>query len=1356
MVVLGVPSGSVWRVAASTIRPATSGMIKTPRRRRLYLTIGIAAPVVLALLAVVLLWAWPGVLRGTLEQRLSDTLGGAVTIGGIEWNDGQLQLDDIRLLAPGIDGEAAEVLTIGRAYVEVSGSAVVTSASIVQSIHIETARLLVAGETGVPESRLNLAALQVNDPDQSTAAASSIDAPPSIIVKRLELVVGLFERDVFTQTGEAVFSGRLDGQADGTMHGELVQLGVDQGLILKAKDVTANGSGRLEASGLRLDDETRGLLPFPAVQSALQTLDLEGEVPLFDMEFQHSRPVHAVLSLDALSLRLDPDWFGLRDERGFWASFKSGQLSRAASAPLMRVDGGRIEFEGDQLTVSTLRGDLVGPDGSSVAVPWSVDLEIESLMETLAEAKDIESAIDAVAFTLRLTADRFKFAQGEPVVLPRRTARILELFGVQSGSASIRLQASHSGAGAPVEVTGVVTIEDARGAYEQFPYPLTGLNADIDFDLDTVYVRSLHANGRMGSTISIDGQVEASDGDGIDLNITARNVPIDGVFLSAMPDVAAQALRDVLPPERDLPISGSEFSASTVHRTFGDEVDLDLHIGRSDDKPLDISGRISFDRLELQWHAFPWPVLLNQGHFDWHEGALTLRSEAGVGVGLRTPDGVVGHIDVAMQLPPLEVNAQAPQFMATVGLRVLGQPITGALREAVRALSPEGGKLLYETNLTGMLDLDAQVQLTTAVPSTFTILVGIRQGLGDAAGFSVAESVSLKDLLDAHDCKVNGTIEVHRDSVSLKEFRIDSGERSLELSGAPPGQGETRIRGTSLSVGEWVAQLLPESDRSLAQDIAHRWDPSGRFDIEGTLHTQHGLHGSIRNARVSLQGMHPPVSLTQFAGTLELAGDAVRFGAMGIDVKLKDRSLGRLSVDGRVASGATDMRIEGFNIDLGTPLAGDLLNAIAGSRIGAVWADLDPVGTAQLEALISADTWRLDVRPERFALTRGGRRVSAVVEAGVLDINDAGMSIDNLTVRASDGTSAMFDGTADWETASLQGRFEMDGSLDSSLVAAMGGSQVGSTLRAIGFDDDGGSRISQGRIELQQLDASPTGIVQADIALSDVRFDAGVELDKVNGRLRLGVELRGDDPTGLQLQVLDADGFLGPLAIQHLTGVLVSDEDGVIQLQGLAGTLAEGRLVVEGSVSPVDETWMINVVLAGARLESMSSASVSAAPHTEADSHVATGRVDSSLRLRGAFGSPATRLGSGQFRIVEGDLGPLPLAVGLQQLLHLSTPLVEGIDYADVQFHIDGDQAVLDDIVLEASSGDIAAFSMLGSGTLDWATMSVDIRLRPRGGWLVLSDIIGLMQDQFYEISVTGSLLDPDVDIIALPGLSER
>jgi hypothetical protein len=81
---------------------------------------------------------------------------------------------------------------------------------------------------------------------------------------------------------------------------------------------------------------------------------------------------------------------------------------------------------------------------------------------------------------------------------------------------------------------------------------------------------------------------------------------------------------------------------------------------------------------------------------------------------------------------------------------------------------------------------------------------------------------------------------------------------------------------------------------------------------------------------------------------------------------------------------------------------------------------------------------------------------------------------------------------------------------------------------------------------------------------------------------------------------------------------------------------------------------------------------------------------------------------------------------------------------------------VLDDIVLEASSGDVAAFSLLGAGTFDWKTLDVDLRLRPRGGWLVISDIIGFMQDQLYEISVTGSLLDPDVGLVGLPGLTDR
>jgi len=193
--------------------------------------------------------------------------------------------------------------------------------------------------------------------------------------------------------------------------------------------------------------------------------------------------------------------------------------------------------------------------------------------------------------------------------------------------------------------------------------------------------------------------------------------------------------------------------------------------------------------------------------------------------------------------------------------------------------------------------------------------------------------------------------------------------------------------------------------------------------------------------------------------------------------------------------------------------------------------------------------------------------------------------------------------------------------------------------------------------------------------------------------------------------------------------------------------LSGGRVVVEGDVDPSTDTWSIEVLVSGARLEQM---------NQEADggSDVASGRVESGLRMAGAWGDAVSRRGVGRLRIVDGDLGPLPIAVALQQLLHLSSPLVGEVDYLQVDYHIDGDRILLDDVVLAASSGSIAGFSMIGSGELFWPAFEVDLRLKPRGGWPLLSDIIGLLQDQLYEIRVRGSLLDPVVDLVPLPGLS--
>ena len=41
--------------------------------------------------------------------------------------------------------------------------------------------------------------------------------------------------------------------------------------------------------------------------------------------------------------------------------------------------------------------------------------------------------------------------------------------------------------------------------------------------------------------------------------------------------------------------------------------------------------------------------------------------------------------------------------------------------------------------------------------------------------------------------------------------------------------------------------------------------------------------------------------------------------------------------------------------------------------------------------------------------------------------------------------------------------------------------------------------------------------------------------------------------------------------------------------------------------------------------------------------------------------------------------------------------------------------------------------------------------LRPRSSWAVLSDVIGVVLDQFYAVGVEGPIGDPDVFIIPFP-----
>ena len=1314
------------------------------RRRRRLLLWGLCTPVALVVVAFGLLWFWPGVFSGFIASSLERAVGGEVTIGDVAWDGDELVLDDVHLRAPGLSGPAADILIVHRMRVALAGSGFSMD---LQSIVIERATLRVAGEVGVSEPRLNLNALRrLASGDLRDDEGATPPQPPSVTVKNLELIVGTYRGSTFTETGRAHFKVSLQGADDGRLFGDLVELGVVDGLVLHASGIPGSGTGEVRAEHLLLDARTEGLIPYPGIRAAVEALDLAGEIPLFTLAMSESLPVSAVMVLDDLTLRLDEDWLGLHEGQGFWATFQDAHVGPAGEAPVMKVDGGRMEFSGDRLLVSGLRGTLIGPGSVDVDIPWSVDLELSELLATATAADNLDEAIASMPFRLRLSADSFTLTEGEPAVLPRRVASIMELFGVQAAQASVLLDAARTHAGGPVDLGGTLTIADARGAYELFAYPMQDLHATIDFDLDTVYVRSAIAHGDDGLMIDIEGMVEAANGDEIDLTLRATNVPVDAQLLKALPDVVAQALRDVLPASSEVFAGAAGVSADTF-----DRMDLGLHIGRTGGGPIDISGRIDFEQLELEWDAFPWPIMVSKGWLDWSEGHLRVRSESGAGAPFLTPDGVAGHLVVDIDLPPLEVRKTDLRMEALVQIDVLGQPMTLALRDAVTTLTAEGGALLLETDLGGILDLDADIHIRFPERSTFDVRIDLHNGQIALSGLDAADGISMADLLGNTHASVEGGLVVTRDSIKLDGLQLWHEDARLLLDGDRPGRGKLHLQGEALHLGDWVTGLLGERDQLAGAEVVHRWQPVGRFDLEGTL-AEDGLRAEAQNLRVALHGFQPEVTMAQESGGLLFFPGGLAFEQIDVQVQLGGVGYGVLTFDGDIGSGTDGLgalSISGQDVRVGSPLVGDVVQALGGAEISALWNELEPDGLVQLDASVTSASWAVHVQPQTLAFTRAGRRVAAQVEHGRLHLYEGGMEIRDLELLSPGQGRGHLDGETTWADATLQGRFDFEGPLGGALAGALGGPRFSEVLDAIGYRAGAGDRVSNGRIELQHLDADMTGSVKADLLLDDALLDPGLELEHVDARGQLRIIFNGDDPIALTLDILEANADVGPLQARRLAGTIATDGEGVVHIHELAGGLSRGRVVVEGDVDPSTDTWSIEVLVSGARLEEMGQ-------QADGGRDIASGRVESALRMAGAWGDTVSRRGAGRFRVVEGNLGPLPVAVAVQQLLHLSSPVVGEIDYVQVDYHIDGDRILLDDIVLEASSGSIAAFSMIGSGELFWPAFEVDLRLKPRGGWLVLSDIIGLLQDQLYEIRVRGSLLDPVVDVVPLPGLSNN
>jgi hypothetical protein len=148
------------------------------------------------------------------------------------------------------------------------------------------------------------------------------------------------------------------------------------------------------------------------------------------------------------------------------------------------------------------------------------------------------------------------------------------------------------------------------------------------------------------------------------------------------------------------------------------------------------------------------------------------------------------------------------------------------------------------------------------------------------------------------------------------------------------------------------------------------------------------------------------------------------------------------------------------------------------------------------------------------------------------------------------------------------------------------------------------------------------------------------------------------------------------------------------------------------------------------------------------------GRVSGFLALAGPMGGPTEgaepREGTARVSVRDATIASTPIAMRVLQLTQLMLPINSALQRTDAEARIRGDTAEI--VSARLSSGTL---ELTGGGTLDIPSMSVAMRLYPKGTVPIVSDLIGGLTRAIFAIDVSGPIGDPQVSLAPLPGITE-
>lgn len=1348
-------------------------------------------------LALVGVWFFRGVIAGAVIERVissqlhatTHTKSVSLSAGG-----GTLVIDELRIRAKGIEGDGAEALFVERLTVKASLRGLLFGGGI-KEISLEGPRLRIS--QSVVDGKVNVGGL-VKKRTKPSSPGTPPESLPKMVVSDGRIELGEHDGSKYAALKVIQVEGLVE-QTEGAPGESVIRFrqvagGTSEAGLLDISGRYSQEGLALSMGSLSLADLKPETLP-TAVRESVGRLGMEGEIQNAEFRYGFAGAFTASFDLKgvALSLPLKPN--PMEDHDGNILPLPPEVADRQLQ--LTGVSG-KVSF-----TEKGWKGTLVG---MAEELPYEVEIDwrgnsLESPFDITLVSKDFDLKEVPRVLAYAPGVAQLRFQQfGNPTATVDAVIKVFRGSPTPSGPDGV-----HS--------SGRILLRNASAAFHKFPYRFYNLKGEVTFDSTGIRIVHLEGNAPNGATVVATGTLIPPKNPKGEIDVVVKGLPVTEDLRVAMKkrgsildEVFSETQYERLLKLGVIRKPGTPGTAPEF--AIGGVADVTVKVIRfpmaNGDGDWHDHITIAFQKAQILPRAFPYPVL-GEGFVVQKDDDIAVVS-GGKFRGL-----VGGDVRLAARVDFAKLEAPDAEFVPDLEVSATKIPLTPLLLAALpeaRDSVGDGrtlGGMLGELNAVGTGDAEIRLSMSEDGQSKYDIDVALAgvSASPNARGDGV-ERIELSDL--------KGTVKVTRDHVSASlqsDVRI-ANDPTVPGGIAPAGNVGIRLSTPIRSEGTapLKVQVVAENLRLQApmEDVIAVFSPNAAASVDRLR----GAHRPIGVVDGSMDLTLPKVgpgevlirARPQASSSLTLAGSradvasasgemVVRFDARDEEGGSKVGSWVEFSeVAMELAGGAGSLRADGRwwitappNAEGGRPISATLTNArfeyplvraIAAAAGGSesfakTLNEYDPVGA--FSAAVAAAPGNIGdpvvtISPTSLAITSNAVRIDFPTTSGSLAIQKGDGRFNSLKLNA-----------ADW-SGTLDGGWLMqaDRSIAITTTLSLASTGIPSGLRAIlppavtalmkDIELSASGPIALDAAQLSWTlggDGATKGIsFGGPITFAGLAADVGVNVAQAAGRADIvyaaqdglpasyDVRIGGDSARAAGVSVTDfrtritsgTDGeVMVPLLTANVHGGRVSG-DAVIRAPRASGTPDAGVRVFETSVTA-----------SGIRFASLlADLAVNPAAEGAANGPVvddARGQLDANLTLKGKLGDAESRRGRGTITIGGGRVISIPLVVPLVRVANFQFPSSEGLNFAMVEFFVEGGVISVEQIAVESES-----VGLYGYGTALWPSQELDLRFRSRSRSRipVVSDVLESLRGEIVTAVVRGTLKAPSVSVSTFAG----